>query len=148
MKKVKLMMMTLIMSLIFIPFTGIGQLEVSETSKTTIGEIKIVNKFSMSVTEVEGHFLFLFRNMKYSSILSLEGFELNSKKEMDQLYDIIIKHINTDEKKDLDIKLKNKDVLTLTFKNNKVSFNVWDGYSLHYSAYYTEENINQLFGKK
>jgi uncharacterized protein (DUF2225 family) len=141
-------MKKLIMLLMLIPFIGTAQLEIKQpVSKKEIGEVKVAGAFSISLTEMQDSYYFMYRNLKYSSIVDVQSFGFRSKQDIDELYALIIDQLPIPDKRNIDIKLYNGNTLRLDFAKNKIQFNVWDGYSLSYTAWYTEKQINQLFGK-
>ena len=64
-----------------------------------------------------------------------------------QLYKVITDNIGKG-KKELDINLKNGNVLKLNFAINKsLNFILYDGANFKYSYYWKQKHIDKMFGK-
>jgi len=141
-------MKTIILLVAFIPFLGFTQLEIKEKKEPVeIGEIKINGYQWMSLKEMEGMYVFMFRNIKYQHIMEYESFYFKTKEDVEELYTVIKNGIQEPDK-EIEINLPNGDVLTLKFKKKKVEFLIWDGIALSYTAPFNLKHINSLFGKE
>ena len=81
-------------------------------------------------------------------LLSHKSFWMESKEDFNQLYEILTDGNSKREEKELEIKLKNGDELTLSFnKNGSIMFKVWNGSSWSYSYPFKQKHIDKLFGK-
>ena len=140
----------LLIASLFVLTSSFGQLDVKEASTPEkIGEIKIAGEHSISLSynEEPVFYTFMFKNQKYKSINDLKSFSFYSKEDLESLYSIIEDNLGNKSKKELEIKLRNDNTLTLKFTGKQVSFLLWDGVALHYSAPYNLKQINKLFGK-
>ena len=89
----------------------------------------------------------MFKNGKYTTITDYQVFYIDSTTSFNQLYDVINLTIETGEKKELELELKNNEKILLKFESRKVCFWYWNGSSWSYSMYLNLKNINKLFGK-
>jgi hypothetical protein len=129
--------------------TSFSQIEITEKpKKTKVGEVRILNKYSISYTinhEPEMH-MFFFRNLKYQYLTESSNFYLESADEVSKIYTIIKETLLSGEDKEFDIELRKNNTLQIEIKNQKVRFFVWDGIAWSYSDKYSISQIKQLFG--
>ena len=135
--------------LLFAPIFTSGQIEVAEVEEPTeIGEVKLVGNYYGSVhyySDIDRYTL-RFRNLEYQYHLDIASIELKET-EFNQLYALLIKNIQSGQKKKFDIDISGQDV-RLKFEKGKVSFWLWDGYNYSVSMYFNKRQINTLFGKQ
>ena len=133
---------------LFAPIFTSGQIEVQEVKKPIeIGEVRLMGDYygSMHHHESKGTYQFLFRNIKYEHIIENKYITI-SETDFIQLYQLIIKNIQSREKKEFELDIAGQDVM-LKFEKGKVSFWLWDGANYSISIYFNEKQINTLFGK-
>ena len=135
--------------LLFAPIFTSAQIEVEEVQEPTeIGEVKLVGNYFGSVQYHPdmGRYLLYFRNIKYQYHLDLASIALKEA-DFNQLYALIIKNIESGQKKEFELDIAGQDVM-LKFEKGKVSFWLWDGYNYSVSMYFNKRQINTLFGKQ
>lgn len=129
--------------------TTFSQIEITEKpKKTKVGEVRMLNKYSISYTinhEPEMH-MFFFRNLKYQYLTETSNFYLETADEVSKIYTIIEETLLSGDDKEFDIELRKNNTLQIEIKNQKVRFFVWDGVAWSYSDKYSISQIKQLFG--
>ena len=135
-------------------FASFSQLDIKEntTQEKEIGSANIMGTMWMSCKEYKDsssvQYIFLYRNTKYTAITDYKSFWMQSQEDFNQLYQILSDGNAKREEKDLEIKLKNGDELTLSFhKNGSVIFKVWNGTFWSYSYPFKQKHIDKIFGK-
>lgn len=134
--------------LLFAPIFTSAQIEVEEVQKSTeIGEVKLMGNYygSLEYHPSMSRYLLFFRNIKYQYHIDIESIAL-SETDFNQLYELVIKNMQSGQKKKFDLDIAGQDVM-LKFEKGKVSFWLWDGYNYSISMYFNERQINTLFGK-
>ena len=134
--------------LLFAPIFTSGQIEVQEVKKPIeIGEVRLMGNYygSMHYWQNKGAYQLIFRNIKYEHIIENKYITI-SETDFIQLYQLIIKNIQSREKKEFELDIAGQDVM-LKFEKGKVSFWLWDGANYSISIYFNEKQINTLFGK-
>ena len=145
----------LLMSLV-LSFNTFSQLELieNENEKIKVGSVDVFGAVWMDCfkysTEVNGEktikYLFTYQNLKYSTITDYKSFWINGDKDFNELYELITETIGKEEK-NIEIKLKSGNELTLKFNKKYVQFRVWNGTYWSFSPLLKQKQIDKLFGK-
>jgi hypothetical protein len=140
-------MKKLLVLLVLFPLIGLSQLRIEEkTPDKELGEIKIAKQWQMTLTESKESYFYMFRNQKYTHIVDVQSFYLKSKEDINELYKLLIENLQEADKKEIRIEISKQQTLILDFNNHKVRFMLWDGYTLSYSSWFNERQINDLYG--
>lgn len=124
-----------------------AQLEVKEDNSELIGEIAPMGQMSSQIQLNGDDYIFTYRDMKFTRTVNFKSFAFSS---IDDFYNFIIEGIESKRKDEEEISLDGIDFtieFTRLLGKGSVRFYHKENGIVGLSPWYTENQLNKLFGK-